>query len=91
MSTHDPYHTERRLEGLRQLNLQLAAARAGRPVPTTDTSIIREEHFALPKWPVQETADPLERYLQLEPWQDACVAYARVATGNELRWRGVWV
>jgi hypothetical protein len=88
MSSHDPYHTERRLEGGRQLNLQLAAARAGAAIPPTDASIVREESF-LPSPSVQPTANPLERYLQLDPHQEAYVVYTRTATQNELKHRGI--
>lgn len=85
----DAQHSERRMEGNRQLNLQLAAARAGTAIPPIDASIVREEAF------IQDNstpgpANPMERYLQLEPQQDAYVIYTRTATQNELKARGIF-
>ena len=78
------------MEGGRQLNLQLAAARAGGQIPGVDSSIVREEQFLPPPDHARaQTADPLERYLRLDPHQDAYVVYARTALQNELRHRGL--
>lgn len=86
--SYDPQHTERRLEGTRQLNLQLAAAAAGTTIPATDASIIQPESF-LPSTGTQPIGNPLERWIHLAPHQDACVIYTRTATQNELKHRGI--
>lgn len=85
----DPHHTERRLEGSRQLNLQLAAAKAGQPIPPVDPSIIREESFLPPKIPIEPVANPMERYLRLDPQQDAYVVYTKTVAGNLMREGGI--
>jgi len=84
----DPNHAERRLEGGRQLNIQLAAARSGTAVPKIDPSIVREDSF-LPRNANGSSANPLDRYLQVQPQDDATVLFSRTATQNELKARGI--
>ena len=85
----DHHHTERRLEGGRQMNIQLAAAKSGRAVPPIDPSIINEDSFLPSKTPTEPIANSMERYLRLDPQQDAYVVYTRTATQNELLARGI--
>ena len=83
----DPTHTERRLEGIRQCNIQIAAAKSGAAIPSLDTSFLSEDAFK----PINGTnpdLDPLERYLKLDAQQEANVLYSRTATQNELAAQG---
>lgn len=85
----DINHSERRMEGSRQINLQIAAARAGTAIPPIDASIVREESFLLQNASAGP-ANPMDRYLQLDPQQDAYVIYTRTAAQNELKARGIF-
>ena len=84
----DPTHTERRLEGIRQCNIQIAAAKSGAEVPSIDASFLPEDAFR--PGATDSELDPLARYLKLEAQQEANVLYSKTATQNELAARGVW-
>lgn len=84
----DINHSERRMEGSRQINIQIAAARAGTAIPPIDASIVREESFI--QGASSGPANPMDRYLQLDPQQDAYVIYTRTAAQNELKARGIF-
>lgn len=90
MSLPDPTHTARRLEGIRQCNIQLAAAKSGASIPRIDASFLSEDAFASTLAAAGEELDPLQRYLKTDATQEANVLYSRTATGNELAARGVW-
>lgn len=85
----DPTHTERRLEVIRQGNIQIAAAKSDTAIPSLDTSFLNKDAFK-PTNSINPELDPLERYLKLDAQQEPNVLYSRTAVQNELAARGIW-
>lgn len=80
----DHGHNERRLEGIRQCNLQIEAAKNGAPVPEIDTSYLSPNSFYPDLSQPNQPMTPMERYLTGDLHQEPSVIYTRTATLREV-------
>lgn len=80
----DRGYNDRRLEGIRQANIALAAAKAGQAIPDVDTSLLPQEIFFPDLNARPPLLTPMERFLNDDLHAEPTVIYSRTATIREI-------